>query len=92
MYIYGRSPKVRITYKDTGCVVCEGKKCIDDNKICIVRRTTTRRMTKFLQDMRIIIYETYRCMPLLGDEKDNAPGWEEHIVRYNVVFVKKSIS
>lgn len=47
-------------------------------------------MTKLLNEIqKIIIYEAYRSMPLLGGEKDNAPGWEEHIVKYIVVFVKK---
>lgn len=29
-------------------------------------------------------------MPLLGNETDNAPNWEAHIVRYSVVFVNNS--
>lgn len=89
MYIC-RAPRVRIIIDNAGCTVCGQKKCLDDKKTCIVTRTTTRRMSKLFNEIHdIIIYETYRCMPLLGDEKDTAPDWEEHIVRYTVVFVKK---
>lgn len=73
----------------SGCSIC-GKKCVDKNKLLERPDRLTRSVTKWMKEIvkhKIIIYETYRCMPLLGDEKIYAPDWEEHIVRYHIVFV-----
>lgn len=32
------------------------------------------------------MYESYRCMPLLGDEEENNPGWTAHVANYVLVF------
>ncbi|KAJ0174858.1 hypothetical protein K1T71_009966 [Dendrolimus kikuchii] len=61
------------------CLICKNG-CIDKPPQ-IICRVWTRSMTK-----SILIYETYRCMPLLGDENEKNPDWEIHIVKYTVVF------
>lgn len=47
----------------------------------------TRSVKRMLDQRKdFIIVEIYRCMPLLGDETEQAPDWTVHIVRYDIVF------
>lgn len=93
MYIYYRAPKVKITINDTGCTFCVKGQCLDDRRPSEVQRRTTRSMSRLKNETEdIIIYENYRCMPLLGNEKMTASGWEEHVASYAVVFCKNSES
>ena len=91
-----RAPRIK-TFIKPGCVICKHSQCIDERKPevdCKVNPDmyhgpVTRSLSKLIDSIQnFIIIETYRCMPLLGDEQENVPDWDVHIVRYSIVFVK----
>ncbi|CAD0202802.1 unnamed protein product [Chrysodeixis includens] len=79
-----RAPKIKTIIKP-GCVLCKGKSCIDEDTSKEIYQRITRSISKMIKDF--IIVETYRCMPLLGDEQETVPDWDVHIVRYSIVFI-----
>ncbi|RVE47140.1 hypothetical protein evm_008217 [Chilo suppressalis] len=87
-------PKVRQI--QSGCVVCKRHSCIDNKVPKIKYRIVTdsvrvtRSVTKIMKSMNsFVILEIYRCMPLLGNEKEIVPDWNVHIVHYAIVLTNK---
>ncbi|KAF9421255.1 hypothetical protein HW555_002727, partial [Spodoptera exigua] len=68
------APKIK-TILRPGCVICRHGSCVDERK----HDRVTRSLTKEINSMEFILIETYRCMPLLGNEEYTVPDWNIHI-------------
>lgn len=97
MFPYRVLKKNRAKGSKSNCVVCK-QACVDEKVPKIICRINpnlydgrvTRSVTKLLESMKdFIIVETYRCMPLLGNETESAPDWDVHIVRFAIVFINQ---
>ncbi|KAJ8712058.1 hypothetical protein PYW07_004900 [Mythimna separata] len=83
-----RAPRIKTIIRP-GCIICQQERCIDEKSPAIHEGRITRSLSKLIDSFSVhfIILETYRCMPLLGDEQENVPNWDVHIVRYSIVFI-----
>lgn len=55
-----------------------------------ITRSMTRLLNNYLiESNNFIILESYRCMPLLGNEIEHVPDWDIHIVHYTIIFINK---
>ncbi|KAJ8714831.1 hypothetical protein PYW08_004812 [Mythimna loreyi] len=90
-----RAPRIKTIIRP-GCIICHEDQCIDERLPAVACKVNpavydgriTRSLSKLLDSLKhFIIIEAYRCMPLLGDEQENVPNWDVHIVRYSIVFI-----